>query len=143
MDKPLEHLLQGFLGLPWRCQIGLHVIQCAMQDVNLVLQCIKFVSGHHQFIFRQSKFRCALTRYPVPLTTPLTAEFLRSTRTGRNREYVSAPSAAFVYSLLPRCTAIYRHDEIIRQVALTMCHSLQHLHDSLLVTTSVALTRGI
>jgi hypothetical protein len=26
---------------------------------------------------------------------------------------------------------------------LTMCHSLQHLHDSLLVTTSVALTRGI
>lgn len=59
-------------------EIRSHVVHCAGQDVQLVVESVEFGPRDHQLSLRELQLPGALTRHPVPLSTSRRAELTRA-----------------------------------------------------------------
>ena len=82
-----------------------------MQHIDLVLQGVEFITGHHQFVLAELQVAGTLSGDPVPLAAFLAAELTATPRTVLAGQDVSAPPASTVFCPHPCIVVPFRHDE--------------------------------
>jgi len=89
-----------------RIQIAFHVIDGALQEEDLIPECVQFSTRHDELVLRELEFGGALPCHPIPLTTGLGAETTWTTGPLTVRQRCAAPFAT--WTLVRRR---FRHDE--------------------------------
>ena len=115
-QQPIDGVAQlGCCGPSGGTEVAFDVFDGACQDVQLVVQRVEFLPGHHEFVLAELEFTRPLTGDPVPLPASLGTEHPGSPGAATHRKCPSAPPAVRDRRRSPgtrRCSQ-FRHDVMV------------------------------
>lgn len=96
VEEPIEDLpdLTRLRLIAKALEVTIGVLDRTRQDVQIIPESLELRLHDDEFVVAQLQLTRSLTRHPVPLSTRLTAELPRSTRSVALREDPPAPSTS-------------------------------------------------